>query len=256
MSEPSLLWKFATDLSSQGVAALVGAYAGARLAFHFERKRSEEDRALQEAREQKRERDRDAREEKRERDREALAGRIAMFTLARMYNTLVDFYSQRIKPWRTDPLLWYFMPPGGEPSLEGHFDYAALAFLLKSESPMIVLRLDRQADIIRTLADMVRRRSFLHETEILPKLERITIVPGTPVQNIETYLGARLITTAQSYTGDIRALVYEGLQELPKLAQDLHALLKRRMPEENFILFNRVLDENLNPLHERTAEPG
>src|SRR5689334_20275680 len=117
MCEPSFWLKFASDLASQGIAALTGAAAGAWLAFSFARKQASADRQLLESREQKR-----------ERDREALAGNVAMFTLTRMYNTLLTFFRQRIEPWRTDPLLWYYMPPGGEPSLEGiDFDYAALA---------------------------------------------------------------------------------------------------------------------------------
>jgi hypothetical protein len=236
--EPSLWVKFGSDVLSQGIAALVGATAGASLAFLIERKKSAEDRVQQEARELKR-----------ERDQQALAGMVAMFTLTRMYNTLLNFFRQRIEPVRTDPLLWYKMPPGGEPSLEGiQFDYTALAFLLKSESPSIVLKLDTLADQYRTLADSVRRRSAMHENEILPRLEEIRIPPGTPMQNIEAYLGERLVTSMKNYTDDIRRLVYSALQELPAVGQELYNLLKKRMPEENFIWFGHAIDRDGKPV--------
>ncbi len=149
MQEPSLWMKFLTDLASQGLAALFGAGGGAWLAFAFARRQAAEDRERLEAGEQRK-----------ERDREALAGNVAMFTLTRMYNTLLTFFRQRIEPWRTEPLQWYFLPPGGELSLEEiGFDYSALAFLLKGASPSIVLRLDTLADHYWTLADLVKRRS-------------------------------------------------------------------------------------------------
>lgn len=232
MAEPSILLKFAEDLASQGLAALMGAAAGATLAFHFERRRAQEDQRRTVRREQKR-----------EVDSEALAGNMALFTLTRMYNTLLNFWRQRIEPWRDDPLLWYMMPPGGEPSLEGvGFDYTALAFLLKGEAPSIMLKLDGLADQYRTLADTVRRRSVMHEQELAPKMEQIRVVPGTPVQNVEDYLGKRLSGTMQAYTADIRTFVYTSLQELPTVAQQLHGLLQKKMPDENFIWFNRATD--------------
>ncbi len=238
MAEPSLLVKVGSDLISQGLAALIGAAVGARIAFHFERQKAAEDRKQIESRERRR-----------EIDREALAGNMALFTLTQMYNTLLNFWRQRIEQWRDDPLLWYMMPPGGEPSLEGiEFDYTALAFLLKSEAPSIMLKLDGLADQYRTLADTVRRRSQMHETELAPKMETIRIVPGTPIANLEGYLGKRVALTMQTYTADIRTVVYTSLDELPKVAQQLHELLQKRMPGENFIWFNRATDREGKPV--------
>jgi len=234
--------KFWADFVREAVAATagagIGALLGARYAFRLERHRAAEERAQ-----------RETHERKLERDRQALAGNIAMFTLSRMYNTLLNFYQQRIEPHLDDPLLWYFMPPGGEPSLEGiDFDYRSLAFLLKSESPSIVLRLDTLGDHYRTLADFVRRRSQMHETEIEPKLEKVTILPGTPAGNLEAYLGRRLIITIKNYTDDIVRLVLSALDELPTVGKELYDLLKKRMPEENFIWFTRAVDKDGKPV--------
>jgi hypothetical protein len=238
MAEPSLLVKFGSDLLSQGLDALAGAVVGARIAFYFERQKAAEDRKLIERRERQR-----------EIDREALAGNMALFTLTQMYNTLLNFWRQRIEQWRDDPLLWYMMPPGGEPSLEGvRFDYTALAFLLKGESPSIMLKLDGLADTYRTLADTVRRRSQMHETELAPRMESIRVVPGTPIENLEHVLGRRLVGTMQAYAADIRTFVYTSLDELPRVAQQLHELLQKRMPGENFIRFNRATDREGNPV--------
>ena len=238
MHEPALWIKFLTDLASQGLAALAGAGGGAWLAFAFARKQAQEDR-----------RRLDERDNQRERDREALAGQVAMLTLARMYNTLLNFFRQRIEPWRTEPLQWYFSPPGGEPSLEDiRIDYGSLAFLLKGDAPSIVLKLDLLVEHYRSVADMVRRRSELHETAVLPKLEGVSVVPGTPESALRPYIGPILIATMRSYTDDIRGLVYTALDQLPTVGQELYTLLKKRMPDENFIWFTRATDRDGNPV--------
>lgn len=66
--------------------------------------------------------------------------------------------------------------------------------------------------------------------------------------NLEDYLGKRLSATMQAYTADIRTFVYTSLQELPTIAQQLHALLQKKMPGENFILFNRATDREGKPV--------
>jgi hypothetical protein len=111
-----------------------------------------------------------------------------------------------------------------------------------------VLRLDNLADQDRTLADSVRRRSAVHENEILPRLEEIRTSPGTPLQNIEAYLGDRIVTPMKTYTADICGSVYSALQELPAVGQELYNLLKKRMPDENFIWFARATDKDGNPV--------
>ncbi len=238
VAEPTIWMRFAEDLASQGLAALMGATAGARLAFYFERRRAQED-----------QRRSDRREEKRESDREALAGNMALFTLSRMYNAQLNFWRQRMEPWRDDPLLWYLMPPGGEPPLEGiGFDYTALAFLLKSDAPGIMLSLDKLADQYRTLADTVRRRSQMHEQDVTPRLESYFMPPGTPMENVEQLLERRVVAAMTGYIDDIRTFLYTSLQELPTVAQGLHDLLQKRMPGENFIWFPRATDSQGNPI--------
>ncbi len=52
----------------------------------------------------------------------------------------------------------------------------------------------------------------------------------------------------KSYTDDIRTLVYSALDQLPTVGKELYQLLKERMPEENFIWFERARDKEGKPV--------
>lgn len=200
------------------LATLLAAFYGAKFAFQFQKEK----------------------EEKKNKEKHILDGNLAIYTLLRMFNTLLVYQKQFIEPHRGKPTAFLEMPPSLE-LLEDDINFNAenLFFLLNSDEINFIGKLVVEKSRFQKALDAINERSKVHRFEIQPRLEKSGIVQGGnyTFKGIEEILGERLNHTIIQATEQVIASVDETIHSLNNAGKELSEILKKIFPGERIISF-------------------
>lgn len=196
------------------VATLIAAYAGAWYGASLVRDAAQDD----------------------ERKRQIGAGARAMFTLWRQVNILAQIQMDFVDDYRDKPSAVISLPPIDYPLDEPpRIDLDSLAFFLDLGNAGILETLVIAEQNFLHAIDVVRTRSTLHLMEVQPILEKI-IPNGGPVSHasLEQALGPRLFSQLIDQTKRLIFRVDRSIEDLDKVADELHTALKKGFPDAKF----------------------
>lgn len=196
------------------VATLIAAYAGAWYGASLVRDSAQED----------------------EQKRQIGAGARAMFTLWRQVNIVAQIQMDFVDDYRDNPSVVISLPPIDYPLDEPpRIDLDSLAFFLDLGNAGILERLVIAEQNFLHAIDVIRSRSTLHFMEVQPILEKI-IPNGGPISHafLEQALGPRLFSQLIDQTKRLIFRVDRSIEDLDKVADELHAALKKGFPDTKF----------------------
>ncbi|QLG92386.1 hypothetical protein HZF02_20055 [Pseudomonas yamanorum] len=195
-------------------ATLIAAYAGAWYGASLVRDAAQED----------------------ERKRQIGAGARAMFTLWRQINIVAQIQMDFVDDYRDNPSVVISLPPIDYPLDEPpRIDLDSLAFFLDLGNAEILEALVIAEQNFLHAIDVVRTRSTLHFVEVQPILEKI-IPNGGPISHasLEKALGPRLFSQLIDQTKRLIFRVDRSIEDLDKVADELHTALKKGFPDAKF----------------------
>jgi hypothetical protein len=237
-SEAAFGLKFWADFAKDSVAAIagagVGALLGARYAFGLERRKAtaEHDAAARSAALDLAE-------------RRAMAGNLAVFTLAQIYNDLVAYERQLLSPAIRSNAPWFWLAPTGSAERNVYrFDVPNLAFLLQSEqpgAPLMLMRLALEQDRYAAFLDTLQHRAVFHQQSIPPIIERLQREHGNERKytdaELQQAVGPRIYAQLRNYYSDIETLLRLGVESSGTTGNELRALLVKVLPGQTIIGF-------------------
>jgi hypothetical protein len=204
------------------VATLFATYIGARLAFKFQRLKSDQERI----------------------DEEVAAGNRALFTLTEMYNQTVQHQKETVDQVRGKPAAWFNLRAYLPLSRDLSFDTQELPFLLHSY-PVVFHQVLLEESRFKLFAYMIEDHRSVIFTVIWPRLEAAGITHGQPLSigELKQVLGPGAAGRLETIGEGIIKNCDENVASLKKAILDLRQTLKRIYPERKFINFKFLDDE-------------
>jgi len=205
------------------LATLVAAFAGAWLAFKFERRHKTEA----------------------EKGQRIAAGNRALYTLFNIWNVQEQFRKEIIEPYRGKEDAWLNMA-ATVPSKYGlhTFDAEALSFLLEVDAELYSsLMLEEQR--FDFAVQLVAQRSQLVLGSVFPRLAQANIAVGTTVgiREMEVALGTDVVHKLKILSEGLTTNISENLQSIEEVHDKLRDVLKRLYPEQKFVKVQFHLDQ-------------
>jgi hypothetical protein len=242
--EPIIGVKFWADFASQALAAIagagVGALLGAKYAFGLERTKAQTEKVAAA--------ERLASEQRRQ---HAVAGNLAVFTLAKIHNDLLTYNQQFMVRAKQSNAPWFWLLPSDVDSGNFHqFDIPSLAFLLQSKSPKILMQISLEQARFAAFLNAVQLRCRFHQEHLLPAIEKYRIDSSTSDADIQKVVERRIYFTLHNFFSDIDTLLNLGIQTSKAVGDELRALLVSELPGEKIIWFEAedIVAMTISPL--------
>ncbi len=198
------------------LATLMAAYFGAKYAFDLQSDREKE--AIKQ--------------------RNAANGNLALFSIVRMINNLLNYEQQIIAPVRDKPTAFIEM----KASLPSEKDIVSLNieslfFLLSSHNPNILGELTVEESKYQRAFDAIRERSKIHQKEAIPLVAKANFRAGDSysAEMMEKILGERLFRVLQESTKQIITHVDSTILSLQEIETQLRQMLKDLYPDKKII---------------------
>lgn len=199
------------------LATLVAAFCGANYAFQLQMEKEIAD----------------------NKRRNVVNANIAIFSLIRMRNKLLNFQEQIIKPHHNNDLKSFLeMPPTLDLLKDDiKLNIESLYFLLETDDRNLLGELSCEEGRYRSALDAINDRSQLHRQEIQPSLERAGFAHGIDYseEQIKDMIGQRLYIILQESTTQVKNHVDSTADSLKKITDKLTASLKKQYPNETII---------------------
>jgi hypothetical protein len=180
------------------------------------------------------------------RDSQRAALQLALFTMARQYNSLVNLW-QSVKDWEKRGDRAINMRALQAPSYEGLTqDFEQLAFLLETSNPMLLLSLTVEQDhFMQTMLAFDRRNKFYID-EVLPEVDKKNLNKKVmTLTEMQGAIGERIFKTIENDTNEMFTHLSMILSSLPVTANKLLDLAKAEYPNEKFIKIQYLTVEEL-----------
>ena len=198
------------------LVTLVAAFAGAWLAFRFEKHRRIEE----------------------EKNKHIASANLALFTIYNMWNILFQYYNEVITPFKNKEDAWLNMDAISSSSNNpSEFSYETISFILQSSSPNTFSKLILEEQRFNSAINLIQSRSELMLSQVFPRLSRAGLKVGgsTYEDSMESIIGIDNTHKLKQYTKGIINNVTLNLESLVSTHDELHSLMKSIYPKEKFI---------------------
>ena len=198
------------------LGTLVASFAGAWVAFKFQRLHRAKERT----------------------DDEVAAGNRALFTLYEIWNALVQYQKEAVADYRDRPDAWLNLPVTHALRREDSFlfDMKDLSFMLRGDAPtfqLVVLESVRA----RLVSHYINERERLVLSEVFPKLTAagIGLRESRPESDFEAILGVGTVRQLRTLTDAIIKNVDDDVESSHKAFVELRTALRKIHPTQKFI---------------------
>ena len=205
------------DMFFNALVTLVAAFAGAFVAFRFEKSQRDFERA----------------------NSEVAAGNRALFILVRIWNKLRQYQKEIVDDFRGKPDNWLNLPAGTSLRNESLvFSMNELTFVLIKD-PTAFQLLFLEEDRFHDIAQLIDRRNELVQKDVFPRLSQagIKLNEGRPGDEIEKYLTVGVVKQLTVLTTAIIRNVDEDVISCRVAFDKLRVALKVAHPKREFIEF-------------------
>lgn len=176
------------------------------------------------------------REASKKREDQRASLQLALFTMARQYNALVNL-ALAVNGWQKRGDRAINMPALQLPPYEDlKLNFEGLTFLLETSEPMLLLELTvEQERFVQTMTAADTRNKF-HVDEVQPAIETSKVNKKSMTLNeMQTALGERVFGTIENQTAELFNHLSLTLKSLPIVAKKIFDLAKTEFPDEKFV---------------------
>lgn len=169
------------------------------------------------------------------RDEHRAALQLALFTMARQYNSLVNLWNS-VKDWKKRGDRAINMPALHLPSYEKlTLDFERLTFLLDTPNPMLLLELTIEQERFTQSILAATMRSKFHVDEVQTEIAKKSLNrKEMTLAEMEDALGERVFRTIENQTNDLFTHLSSSMRSLPVAAKKLFDIAKDEYPDKKF----------------------
>jgi hypothetical protein len=185
-------------------------------------------------------------EAEKKRDEHRAALQLALFTMARQYNSLVNLWNS-VKDWEKRGDRALNMPALHLPTYEKlTIDFERLTFLLDTPSPMLLLELSiEQERFTQTIIAAIMRSKF-HVDEVQTEIAKRHLNQKVMrLDEMAEVIGERIFGTIENQTNDLFAHLSSSLRSLPVAAKKLFDIAKAEYPDKKFATVQFITADEL-----------
>lgn len=169
------------------------------------------------------------------RDERRAALQLALFTMARQYNSLVNLWNS-VKDWKKRGDRAINMPALHLPNYEKlSLDFERLTFLLDTPNPMLLLELTiEQERFTQTILAAIMRSKF-HVDEVQTEIAKRSLNrKEMTLAEMKDAIGERVFGTIENQTNDLFTHLSSSMRSLPVAAKKLFEIAKDEYPDKKF----------------------
>jgi hypothetical protein len=181
---------------------------------------------------------------RKERATSLVSGNLAMFTLVRQWNVLVNIQTDEIEDYRNDPAKFITMIPRVGGNYENYgFDYNNLSFLIGTNHVNCLNDLSIAENRFNSIMQGYDIRTKLH-IQAQDKLSKVGIagITDSMIPRVREELGDNLAIRLDTLTEDLIKQVDEAVKQIEMTRDKLGKALKElyHKPNESVVTFERL----------------
>jgi len=180
------------------------------------------------------------------REDQCAALQLALFTMARQYNGLVNLWDS-VKDWEKRGDRAINMPAIQQPYYEAltqNFEH--LAFLLESATPVLLLELTLEQERFTQTIALASARAKFHVEEVQPEIAKTNLNHQVmTIAEVEGSIGERIFGTIENQTNELFDHLSFSMRSFPVTAKKLYDLAKAEYPDKKFVTVQFLTTDEL-----------